>query len=351
MAVFNTNQVHQLYVAGSYVDLTKDGAKVTDVKNQGDIGLKVVDNGVAKELYFVYKGADTVLPTDRIQVKNLSHVKAVKAADLRRPFKSTIVALNPNINEGKPVIGQDYILRIVLSQWVGMSDIDKYFKECAVHATAAMNADSTKFYDALVKSLNLCFSREPGATKDSNPYLTFEAVTGDNTFTTLDGDEVTATGGIKITEKAQPWTLGIESQEPVLFEPQPTTIYIDGADEIWGVVKDATPTDKSALVVEGDEATGLGNGKQIADLEYFCMGERGDQYRMIGWPNIIPTKYLVDPDKEYNVLDIHYAFTDDGVNSYRSEKDLTIVAEDAAVINSLVTAINTATGLSVKTLE
>lgn len=349
MAVFNTNQVRQLYVASAYTDLAKEGAKVTDVKTLGDIGLKVIDDGVAKELYFVYKGADTVLTSDRIQVKNLTHVKAVKAADLRRPFKTSIVALNPNVNEGKPIIGQDYILRIILTQWIGMSDEDKYFKECAVHATDAMNKDVNKFYNALVKSLNLCFSREVGATNDANPYLKFEAVTDAHTYI-IDGEEVSVTGGIKITEKAQPWTLGIESQEPVLFEPQPTTVFVNGADEVWGVVKDETPS-KDAVTVDGDNPTGLGNGKQIADLEYFCMGERGDQYRMIGWPNIIPTKYLVNPDTEYNVLDIHYAFTDEGINSYRSEKDLTIVAEDASVINSLVDAIKTATGLSIKTLE
>lgn len=87
MAVFNTNQVRQLYVASAYKNLAEEGAKVTDVKTLGDIGLKVIDDGVAKELYFVYKGADTVLTSDRIQVKNLTHVKAVKAVDLRRPFK------------------------------------------------------------------------------------------------------------------------------------------------------------------------------------------------------------------------------------------------------------------------
>jgi hypothetical protein len=84
------------------------------------------------------------------------------------------------------------------------------------------------------------------------------------------------------------------------------------------------------------------------------MGERGDQYRMNGWPNVIPTQYMVDPTKQYHVLEIHYAFTDTGVNSYRTEKEITVVAEASAdgktALNSLIGAINTATGLQIATL-
>jgi hypothetical protein len=49
-------------------------------------------------------------------------------------------------------------------------------------------------------------------------------------------------------------------------------------------------------------------------------------------------------------LEIHHAFTDTGVNSYRSEKDITIVSDNKAVINSLIGAINSAAGLNIATL-
>ena len=90
--------------------------------------------------------------------------------------------------------------------------------------------------------------------------------------------------------------------------------------------------------------------KKIADLEYFCMGERGDQYRGIGWPNIIPTKYMVDPTKEYATLDIHYAYVGANESVQKSEKDITIVCADTTVLNGIIGAINTATGLTIKTL-
>lgn len=330
MATFSTNQNRQLYVATAYGDVKADS-------DTGTITVKTLDNGVDKEIYLQYKGADTVLKSDRIQVRNLDYVKATDKKDLVTPLKSKLITLDSDVNGGNPVSGQDYILRIVLRQWYGMSDEDVYFKEGAVHATASMTA--AQFYQKMVDSLNLSFGREVGAhvstkadgtVEGSNPYLKFEA----------------SASGITITEKEQPWTLGTEAQEPVLFDAVPTTIYTDGADVIWGKVEDKTPTKANVTV----GTNGYGNGKKIADLEYFCMGERGDQYRLIGFPNYIPTTYLVDPKEQYNVLDIHYAFTDDGVNSYRSEKDITIVATDSAVINSIVEAINTATGLSIKTL-
>lgn len=333
MAIFSTNQNRQLYVAKKY-------GTVNDTAEVGTIELKTIGTGNNKEMYFLYKGADTVLKSDRIPVNNLEYVKAVGKEALRTPFKSQIVTLSTDINEGQPVSGQDYILRITLRQWYGMSDQDVYFKEGAVHAVKGMTAD--QFYQKMVDSLNLCFSREVGATKDANPYLKFEVATESVKI----GDETKSVKGIKITEKAQPWTLGTETQEPVLFDALATTIYVDGTDLVWGNTYNTTVAKEDVVV----GTSGLGNGTKIADLEYFCMGERGDQYRMIGFPNYIPTTYLVDPTKEYNVLEVHCSFTDTGVNSYKSEKDVTVVAEDYSVINSIVEDLNTVIPWDVETL-
>ena len=105
---------------------------------------------------------------------------------------------------------------------------------------------------------------------------------------------------------------------------------------------------------EETPTTTVGNGQQIADLEWFAAGERGDQYRNVGWPNVIKTKYLVDPTQDYHLLEIHYAFTDTGVNSYRTEKEITIAvpatANGKTALNAFISALNTATGLSIETL-
>ena len=69
------------------------------------------------------------------------------------------------------------------------------------------------------------------------------------------------------------------------------------------------------------------------------MGERGDQYRQVGWPKNIDTMYLAKADTDYCAIDIHYAFVDSNEGVQKSEKDIYIVGEKAT-INALVTEIN-----------
>jgi hypothetical protein len=90
---------------------------------------------------------------------------------------------------------------------------------------------------------------------------------------------------------------------------------------------DGTVTEENGkiAVVPDETAALIGHGEILADLEYFCMGERGDIYRNVGWPNVIPTTYLVDPTKTYDVIDIHYSYTGSNESVQKSEKDLTVL--------------------------
>ena len=273
MSVTSLRQNRQFYVANKLVT----GA--TALANKGEIKVKSIGD-IEKEVYFEVLGPDTVLKSDYIQVKNITAAKAIKAVDMETPMKKVLVTLDSSVNGGAPIVGQDYILRINLRQFYGMSDQDQYFKDAAVRAVKDMTAK--QFYEAMEKALNLCFSREVGANAKSNPYLTFSSTAS----------------GLVIEEKPQSWHLGTEAQERVYFDVVPTTVYDGTTDLIWGSVAEQTP------------ATKIGNGKKIADLEYFLLGERGDQYRKIGWPNDVETVGMVDPDKTYDVFEIHYAFTD-----------------------------------------
>lgn len=316
--VYSTNQNRHLYIVRAY------SATVDASSSVGTIGaFKVIGTSNERELYFKYKGPDTVIKSDRIQLKNLDYCKYITAAEMVTPLKSVSLALNSEVNEGAPIAGQDYILRIAFRQFYGMSDEDQYFKDAAVHAVKNMTA--AQFMTAMKNALDLAFSREIGASKTANPYLSF----------TVSGSTLV------ITEKEQPWTLGIGAQERVYFDIVPTTVYSDGDDFVWGTVTDTTPAKGDAVV--GTNA--IGNGKKIADLEWFSMGERGDMYRMMGYPNYIPTTYLADPTAQYDVIELHHAFTDTGVNSYRSEKDITL-AGAAATMADVMTAINSATSIT-----
>lgn len=336
MATFSTNQVRQLYVAKAL--------KTPHVLAGDAAGSIAVQNDTAKNhLYFEYKGADNLMRSDLIDIKNILYAKATDADDIAHELKAVTVTLDSEVNAGAPVAGQDYILRIVFKQYVGMSDEDQYFKYGMVHAYAGMTA--SEFYKVLAISLAKNFSREVV------PLIKIEVTTGsaetEVTPTTKVADLTGTYTGIVITEVEQPWRLGIMEQTPVYFTVQPTTITVNGDERIWGTVEDT------------DSTSTIANGKKIADLEYFCMGERGDIYRGVGFPNNIPTTYLVDPTVKYNVIDIHYAYVGSNESVQKSEKTITLVVPKVgannlasnALANSIISAINTATGLTIATLD
>lgn len=151
-----------------------------------------------------------------------------------------------------------------------------------------------------------------------------------------------STTGILIEEAEQPWVLGMMPQAFIPFTPQFLTIEVDGQERLWGTATVVTPTKT------------VPDGHFIADLEYFCMGARGDIYRGMGYPNIIKTTYLVDPSAVYDVLDIHYFYTGSNESVQKSEKTITLVAVDDGnhtAMNALIGAINTASGLAIATLS
>ena len=304
---FSTNQVRHLYVV-------KDVK--TSVGTADDAGALAVKADDAKShLYFEYKSPGGLVRSDLIDIKNIIAAKATDALSLRRELSQVKVTLDPNVSGGIPVPGQEYLLRIAIRQFAGMSDEDQYFKHGVVRATSGMTAE--QFYTKLKDSLVMNFSREASKLLD---------FTSDAT-------------GVTITEVEQEWKRGVLAQVPVYFSVHPTTILVGGVDEIWGVAT----TQSSGLYVD--------NSKNIADLEYFCMGERGDQYRNIGWPHVIETTYLVDPENEdgYSVLDIHYAYVGSNEGVQKSERDITLVGSKAD-INTVIGAINTAAGTSIATL-
>ena len=355
---YSVNQVRQLYVAKTL--------KPSHVLASDTAGSIAVKNDTAKNhLYFEYKGADNLMRSDLIDTKNILYAKAIDANAMVHKLKAVTVTLDSEVNAGAPVAGQDYILRIAFKQYVGMSDEDQYFKYGMVHAYAGMDAD--EFYKVLALSIAKNFSREvvplikievhSKDTKskggfDSNGYMVVTPTTKDNGKSDTTNPYyatdtlVTDIDSIRITEVEQPWRLGVMAQTPVYFTVQPVAVMVNGDERIW------------ATVTESTNGT-IANGKKIADLEYFCMGERGDIYRGVGFPNNIPTTYLADPTVKYNVIDIHYAYVGSNENVQKSEKTITLVVPKVGannqasnkLANDIITAINTATGLNITKLD
>lgn len=333
--VISINQVRQLYVAKALK------ANTAALANAGDIVPKA--DTAKTTLYFQSMSPAGIVASDKIDLKHVLYAKATPSDALAHKLVRYSVTLDADVS-ATPVAGQNYILRLAFRQYIGLSEEDQYFKYGEVIARSGMTASD--FYKKMAISLAKNLENKTESTPLVNIYL--------NSAAAADGTDVPVTATTKesdlnkddydkiiIEEAEQPWVLGMMPQAFIPFTPQFLTITVDGEDRLWGVATKVTPKKT------------VPDGHLIADLEYFCMGARGDIYRGMGYPNIIKTTYLVDPSAVYDVLDIHYFYTGSNESVQKSEKTITLVAVDDGshtAMNALIDAIKTASGLTIATL-
>ena len=321
MHIFSTNQATHVYVAKEF----KDG--VDNLANLGDTLVKATPDKSA--IYFQHKGAGGLTRSDLIDVKNILYAKVTPASKMQKNLKVCTVTLDEDVNGGQPVVGQDYVLRVTFDGYIGISPEDsQYWKHAIVHVNNGM--DASKFYKQMALSLAKNMSRE------ARKLITIEL--NDGTEVTAHTKEATLSGtytSLVIKEVEQEWLLGTKQLKPLNITVVPTDIMVKEGNTLNPV--------KWGKVVESKGAV-INNGKDMADLEYFHMGERGDQYRMVGFPDYVPTTYLVDPTKEYDTVNIHYAYVGSNECCQKSEKDIILIVpagkgtEVAGKINPLITA-------------
>ena len=320
MANFSINQVRHLYVAKAL----KSGANLLATDAAGSILPK--GDTAKTQMYFQYMSPAGIVRSDLIAVDKIMYAKATGSEDLAHKLTRVLLTLDANVN-ATPVAGQEYITRIAFRQYIGLGEEDTNQKYGYVKATANMTASD--FYKKMAISI------ADNVSRDTTPLVTVYLKTADDEELvapkTKEADLTGTYTGIILEEAVQAWELGTMPQAFIPFTVQPTTVIVDGDEYIWGVV-------------EAQEATNqVEDGHNIADLEYFCMGARGDHYRMMGYPNVIKTTYLVDPTAKYDTLDIHYAFTDSNEGVQKSEKDITIVCVDDGShtdMKALIAAVN-----------
>ena len=322
--IFTENQATLVYVAKA---LKTDFASLKDA---GDILVKATPDKQA--IYFQHKGVADISRSDLIEVKNIISANATAAKDMEKKLKNATVTLDSSVNGGKPITGQDYVLRLVFSGYIGISPEDsQYWKYGVVHATNGMSASD--FYKKMALSIAKNMSRE--AVQFIKVFL------GDTEVTPrTKEDKLTGTyTGVTIKEVAPDWIRGTKQEKIVRLTVEPTTVNDGTGDVVWGTVKYS----------DGDT---LKNGKEIADMEYFFAGEKGDQYRLINWPDYVPTEYLVDPTQEYDVIDIHYSYVGANESVQKSEKDIKLIvpAGKADGISKAINALITASGIQINTL-
>lgn len=325
MFIGSDNQFRNLYVMKTYK------ASESALEAVGDTTLKV--DTAKNSMYLVYKDTEDNLTSDIIDLKNLLYVKSTKAADMARKLNSQSVTLNED-----PISGQDYVLNVEVRNFVALGDDSTHIKFGAVHAVKGMT--KSDFYKAMALNLAKNLSRE--VSPILNVLLTKNDTTdGESEVPVLVNGKMQVLAELKATESytdiiidevEQPWRRGVAQVEPVNFNTTCGTILMDGDDVIWGTV-------------EKEEGDPVNNGKQIADMEWFYHGTRGDIYREATYPDNFDFKPLVDETKAYSTLDIHFAYVGPGVEVAKSERTITVVCADAAELNKLITAIKTATGV------
>ena len=285
MAVFTSNQVNHVYVAKA--------VQSSALSSVGDIMCKKTAEG---EIYFVYKNGDGgLVRSDLIPIKNIMWARAVSGNHRSQKRGLKIYTITA---PSSPVVGETYCVNLEVKLHEGIETV--YRKQA--YAVAVTGDTQTKICEKLAKSLKANFERDD-YVKDLFTISTYSA--NDTTIT--------------ITEKSQSATYkrGIFANNAVEF-----TVFSDD------------------VAVTGPTVSNyVGNAYDIADLEYFALGERADLYRNIGWPNSFPSKTVADAptdDAHYNLVQIHFAFTDSNEGVQKSEKDITIaIAESSTTVTKI----------------
>lgn len=277
------NQVRHTYVALSY--------NATPAK-KGDIA---VVKGVGA-MKFKYMSPGGLVTSDYINTDNILYATHTEASRMQPKLMKTTVTVS------EYVAGQEYIIRVLFKNYAGGGDDNITVKYGSVVAGTKDATSTAGIANKLADSLNKNF-------KDLVPLA---VATSDS-----------ASADIVITEVEQPWEVGVKPFCVMPFEVS-----------VFPIVKDGVETDWATIKTE-DSGAKLTNGKKIADLEWFHTGARGDMYRGFGHPYGVKTELLVDSTKDYDTLDIHYAYVGPNEGVQKSEKTITIIAEPT-VMSSLL---------------
>ena len=310
MSIFSTNQARHFYVAS---EISKN--RITDASNLGAIKCIVENNAnnCPINFWFEYMSPAGPVRSDIIPVNHVREYAFTDGTTLRRPYKAMSIVLKSDMMDSSNVIGGlDCIMNVTVQNYENAGTEYRVHKFGAVHTISSWTASD--FYKAMAQSLASGFSRD--ANQIIKVYVT-ESGTLTEVKKGVDLSGVTA-DGIVLVEAEQPWKLGKIINTSIDFLLNDNTVIIDGDETHWADITEVTDADTYGYQT---------NGRDTADLEWFCMGERGDIYRNAGWPNNWDTEYVANPTKEYDYLDIRYFFQGEGISVQQSEKSITVVME------------------------
>lgn len=264
-----------------------------------------------KPFFIVGKHTDgSLIKSDIIKPETVKRVKGVPYVAPVQKVVTVSSFVVPSTNGDV----QEYMVEIRLLNQGSLSVNDwlLYFGHTKFTKTSTNDAEDV--VDALIASLNRNFSKVNGATATTNPYFTF-AKTGSG-----------STAALTITSKSQPYVAGKKFARPVEFEVN---------------MKEGDAT----VAVTTPGKVGVGAGPQVAQLEYFLRGFRGDYHRGTAYPFDWPYYGNSDGTGTYNGIEIlHIPHGEGGINEIKARKESTVAVKESSgttLMEALLEDINT----------
>ena len=306
------NTIREIIVANVGLASETTLKTFTASADSGKIGVFAKDGGTAafgKDFVVALKTDDSVIVSDVIVPSQVSHLALKQAvAEVQK-----VVTVGGSSSIAVPAVAgerYEYIVDIRLFNHGSLSVENFYLKHGHFILTqTAGPLTAQAVVDGLISQLNKSFSKEPGATATTNPLFTF----------TRSGSG--ATSALVITAKEQPLELGKKEGRQLEFDVVARVTKV--GDESFGVPQ---PT----VAVTTPANPGTGTGKQIAKLEFFYRGGRGDVLRGVGYPYdwTKKTKTLTDQSSSYDVIELKHFITGDGLNALKMPKSIIIACRN-----------------------
>ena len=312
--------------------------------------LQIVDFGAATKnalsgkdgIQLKYTNPDGKIIVSDFIVKGQAAVESV--AGTTTPLKAAVLEL-----ESAPIAGEDYIVNILVHNYQSLSDNSTLTKFGAVHAKTGMTTH--EFMWRMAKSFVMNFRRDEAVNK----FFTFHiGKIADHKVNASTLAEVTfdsakpaawdnsAEYALVVLEVEQPtYIRGTFPKQTVSFDIAPHTVIEDGdeiqpfvtADEESGIIA-IVPQD---AVLGASKGAVVPNGYAMADLEYLCHGEIGDQIREADGVRAIRTKYAIsdaDLTKTFDTVEIVFHYVGRNTSSQKAEKQITLAVDHAGSVSA-----------------
>lgn len=332
---FSVNQVRHLYIVKDVKDAISASSAVADTITSVGDGAFPATVGADNDFWLYYKNASgSIIRSDLVNKNYVTKASVTGYGKIAYTLKGYDITLNGDA----PVDGIEYLLGLTFRQYIGLSEEDTLYKNASFKAFNSISTSNLLKELAVRLAINcsndlndLCSIYLVNNTTGSDELV---EITGDTDIDTLTSEYAS----IRIMEAPQEYIPGRMAQGVIPFTVA-TPASIGGRITMtnWASISKVT----------GDQ---LPEGEKIVDLEIFTMGERGDQYHQTDWPHSLNVKFLAEPDKLYDVINIHYYTPGAEGQGQRSEKDLQIavlVDEDDHSAAQLLVAQLTNLGVEV----